>query len=124
MCLELLHNHKFPGKRGWKFVEEVLPERYFTGFNDAKVIVLTKKKFTRASTEQLNRSGVTYPGGFHIFTSKESAKLALKMTGEPFKFKLCKVEFKKQVAYGTVFWSEGFHPKTVVAQYCKIIESD
>lgn len=129
MCLHRRYNKRFTGNKGWKLLRQsTIDGRYYTGLVCAKCIDITETKFAVADTTPLGidydgKTNGYYPGGFHIFTRMKDAMMvnAYKCTASD--LVLCKVKFRKQVAYGEVNWSSEM-PKfpTVVAQECRVIE--
>ena len=133
MCLAYRHDRKFNRKVGWKVLTTSSREdgKYFTGINEAKRIEISADKFSKANTIPIDANKYwyietvgTYPGGFHIFTRKADAIKVFKSMSPPHCYTLCKVVFKKQVAYGAIRWNTEKLNKvsTVVAQECKILE--
>jgi hypothetical protein len=126
MCLKVVYDKKFKGCTGYK-VLCCQDGKYYSGIMCmGKRIRITMSKFAQADTTQLsidyNRDNGCYPGGFHIFTTLASAKQAFKDNWLDKTKVLCKVKFRKQVAYGTVPWSPSMLAvPTVVAQECRII---
>ena len=128
MCLKVVHNKKFTGNKGWKILRkggDCCP-KYFTGLVGRRIEV-TDSAFARADNTPLHvnsdRSKGTYPGGFHMCTRRADAVAVINSMSWKSSYALCRVQFKKQVAYGLFRWSTDLPLlRAVVAQECKILQ--